>query len=114
MRLIRGTRLFSKNFVVAGLQGSRFQLAQTLDLDRECFLQWSCFLLTAIPSSLPWTLSYRQKASWRTGSLQHHRWSSQPLLPLRSMIRVRRRSFDLTPNQSNGARGLLSMASAFE
>src|SRR3954469_4173536 len=79
MRLIRGTRLFSKDFVVAGLQGSRFQLAQTLDLDRECFLQWSCFLLAAIPSSLPWTLSHRQKASWRTGSLQHHRWSSQPL-----------------------------------
>src|SRR4051794_24448883 len=79
MRLIRGTRLFSKDFVVAGLQGSRFQLAQTLDLDRECFLQWSCFLLAAIPSSLPWTLSHRQKASWRSGSLQHHRWSSQPL-----------------------------------
>src|SRR3954447_9329915 len=67
MRLIRGTRLFSKDFVVAGLQGSRFQLAQTLDLDRECFLQLSCFLLTA--RSLPWTLSHRPKASWRTGSL---------------------------------------------
>src|SRR3954447_24622877 len=79
MRLIRGTRLFSKDFVVAGLQGSRFHLAQTLDLDRECFLQWSCFLLAAIPSSLPWTLSRRQKASGRTGSLQHPLWLSQPL-----------------------------------
>src|SRR3954451_7568726 len=79
MCLIRGARLFSNEFVVAGLQGFRFQLAQTLDLDRECFLQLSCFLLAALPSSLPWTLSHRQKASWRTGSLQHHRWSSQRL-----------------------------------
>src|SRR3954463_13752768 len=52
MCLIRRARLFSKDFVVAGLQGSRFQLAQTLDLDRECSLQLSCFLIGAIPSSV--------------------------------------------------------------